>query len=768
MKNSQNRFYRHAVPIRALLILAGLGFIFSNSAFAFSYVSLHQWYSEDRGDSRLTSDPNWAGRTGVIKEGYRWVGIVGDAVTPHLQSHQRMPDTIPLHTWYNPSTRDHVTSTEYQWRPSSPASTRPNGYRYVRLEGYIYHGAMAGTVPLYKYWSHSRADQHTTSAVLPKDFYVNPGKPRFDIRSYGTASRQGYVIMPGKSRPSGEHRTRLGVGGVMFRGRYGVVNGSAKVMVVAKEYQDVRLRHNIDQLNSRVFNEYGHNAKEYFEEISGGKFSLVSGGIIGPLRFEDDPSTFANEALYNCNAQANPETEQAKITLLRRLCPGYRPYNDRRTYENTVLPRDIAQIDRQVDFRRYDRNRDGKIDSSELIITVFRAAPNSATVDRSRFPAGNSGGGLARFQNSYGGCLPVDGIEYCAPIIDLGEGASLMTIAHELFHAIETSVSGNDIYPGNYAASLMAATISRSEDDRKTYHLDAWHKMRVGWTEPHIKVIGEGVPPSSITLKAPNIRSRNSEYSPIIFFDPDRSTREMFLAEARLRKSYDSGTSDTGVAVWYAKLNPNSSVPNLNPFRIVKENYSGSRRRWIARDRDRRIDGGLSLWTIGFKDEMKSNFIEQRRGGHWTFLNPQYGDRALNWYHENPVPLRRISLGPSSGLSLRTTRKTSNSIDLIWTPDNTLPFKPRIHRLRSTATPNRLTLEGDFGGVENTKLWIQSVSSSRRQEIRIRNFGSSSLQFDKPENLTSGKYHLFLTSDAAGRVRGNKIPYDIRSGGGLI
>jgi hypothetical protein len=301
----------------------------------------------------------------------------------------------------------------------------------------------------------------------------------------------------------------------------------------------------------------------------------------------------------------------------------------------------------------------------------------------------------------------------------------------------------------------MAGTVPNSEDDRRTYHLDAWHKMRVGWVEPHIKVIGSGIPPSSMTVKAPDMLSRNSGYAPIIFFDPKRSTREMFLAEARLKKSYDSGTSDTGIAVWYAKLNPNSSIPNLNPFRILKENYSGSPRTWNARG-----DGGLSLWTIGFKDEDKNNSIEHRRTGHWTYLNPQYGNQPLYWYHENPREEQPVTLGPSSGLSLLTERKTENSIDLIWTPDSNLPFKPRIHRLRSTGTANRLALEGNFGREENMKLWVQAVSGGRPQELSIRNFEASSLLFDEPENLNPGKYHIYLTSDVAGRVRGNKFPYN--------
>ncbi|MBL4672231.1 MAG: hypothetical protein JKX81_08205 [Arenicella sp.] len=279
MNNSHSilRFRRKVVLVYISLIMGGLALSVSSTALAFNYVALHQWYNEDRGDSRLSSDPNWGGSRGKIKEGYRWIGIVGNAVTPHLASGQLLPDTIPLHTWYNPNTRDHVTSTERKWLVSSPASARPDGYRYVRLEGYVYRGAMAGTVPLYKYWSRTKNEQHTTSAVIPEDFYVNPGKPRFDASSYGPASRQGYVITPNRSQPSSEHRTRLGVGNARFRGRNGVVKGVAKVMVVAKEYQNVRLRHSLDQLNSLVFNAPGYNAKAYFKEISGGKFSLVSG-----------------------------------------------------------------------------------------------------------------------------------------------------------------------------------------------------------------------------------------------------------------------------------------------------------------------------------------------------------------------------------------------------------------------------------------------------------------------------------------------------------
>jgi hypothetical protein len=104
--------------------------------------------------------------------------------------------------------------------------------------------------------------------------------------------------------------------------------------------------------------------------------------------------------------------------------------------------------------------------------------------------------------------------------------ASFMSITHELSHSLGTV----DLYANNCRSSgltLMSCTIFATDDDRRTYHLDPWHKMRLGWLRPRIFTLGSG---GVATVAASQINSPNT---PVILHDPAKGTSEYFLVEFR-------------------------------------------------------------------------------------------------------------------------------------------------------------------------------------------------------------------------------------------
>lgn len=100
--------------------------------------------------------------------------------------------TVKLYSWYSPSRGDNFATSEPEWiHWEGDGKKRSPDYRLVRLEGYLYDPARpqpAGTKPLYRWYSKSRGDNHTTAA------FENEGKRGEGLQpDYGKPELLGYV-----------------------------------------------------------------------------------------------------------------------------------------------------------------------------------------------------------------------------------------------------------------------------------------------------------------------------------------------------------------------------------------------------------------------------------------------------------------------------------------------------------------------------------------------------------------------------------------------
>lgn len=120
-------------------------------------VPVFNWYSSDRGDNFLTTDPRWSVDYaslriereqivgGPVQSGYRLFRHEGFAYDPHLP---QPPDTIPLYSWWNGTRKDNFVSTDPRWSVDPLniewggehliSDVEREGYSLYRLEGYIY------------------------------------------------------------------------------------------------------------------------------------------------------------------------------------------------------------------------------------------------------------------------------------------------------------------------------------------------------------------------------------------------------------------------------------------------------------------------------------------------------------------------------------------------------------------------------------------------------------------------------------------------------
>lgn len=95
-------------------------------------IPLYSWWHRGRGDNFLTSDPRWSGDVGKVQDGYYLHRIEGYIYSP---DRPRPGNTIPLFSWWHPQHLDNFTTSDREWR--GDIGRIKDGYHLYRLEGYV-------------------------------------------------------------------------------------------------------------------------------------------------------------------------------------------------------------------------------------------------------------------------------------------------------------------------------------------------------------------------------------------------------------------------------------------------------------------------------------------------------------------------------------------------------------------------------------------------------------------------------------------------------
>lgn len=124
-----------------------------------------------------------------------------------------------------------------------------------------------------------------------------------------------------------------------------------------------------------------------------------------------------------------------------------------------------------------------------------------------------------------------------------------MTDCHEMAHllgALDFYGIWSALQDLNRLLSLMSVT------DGGKIHLDAWHKLQFGWSEPRIFPLNSG---GTATLNAAQLGVTNA---PIILYDTNRGPSEYFLLEYRATNvtslgggGFDAGVNGDGLLIWH-------------------------------------------------------------------------------------------------------------------------------------------------------------------------------------------------------------------------
>lgn len=277
--------------------------------------------------------------------------------------------------------------------------------------------------------------------------------------------------------------------------------------------------HDAAYFDSLVFNPFppvnsqSHNG--CFLENSNGRFIWTRAGIIGPLQLS------ANERKDNYSTGFKGPHYFSNI-IKKAMMTGF-------------------------NFQQYDTNGDAEITDDELQIMIIT---NDSDV-------GNRPSDFTK----------PDGFAYgirANKVVALSDLSDFASRCHELFHSLDAT----DLYGADGLSrrlTLMGGTIA-PPNFTAIWHLDPWHKMQLGWSEPRIRSIHIG---GIETIPAAQMLRSNSA---IIYYDPARGTNEYFMLEYRTSSSpngagYDSQVAGNGLVVWHVQQDANRnafSVPEVH------------------------------------------------------------------------------------------------------------------------------------------------------------------------------------------------------------
>ena len=239
----------------------------------------------------------------------------------------------------------------------------------------------------------------------------------------------------------------------------------------------------------------------FFAENSGGRFTITRAALVGPIKrgpfYDTDPG---------------PETRLRDILEAAEALAPDAFFGADKDADNQVEFEELLGVTVENFLHGYPANRDN------VPFSITRQLPGGGTQTKT-------------VQVHVAGCSLRTPFYQCA---------------HELSHSLGTV----DMYnngSGNFGLTLMSG-YSFESDDQVPVHLDAWHKMVLGWCTPRIRRLD-----LSGSELLPQIRAGVAA-DPVLLWHPDRRANEYFLVERRTPRAadarYDVGVAGDGVLIW--------------------------------------------------------------------------------------------------------------------------------------------------------------------------------------------------------------------------
>ncbi len=357
--------------------------------------------------------------------GYTYMRLEGRIFSP---TGTQPPGTKGLYSWYSAERADQIASADAAWKPTSASdTTRPGGYQFVRLEGYLHDMPRLGTLPLRLWYSGSLQDNWVTTDPLAD------GVPRDPEGGYTQPSTtpQGYVVAPAQSVPLAQFGW-----GTMRRNGF-PASGNRPLLVMAVTYDDTPLEKTFVEIEAQYFGTGAITVQKFFKENSHNRFNWTNGGVI--------------HIGYPGNFSTTAGVDAREVALKKAVTQGY-------------------------NWKQWDADNDNIVEEQELGVVFYGAHPSSSPL------AGQTSGGAYDV-------LAANGLRIQTKVAGAYDTSPLSLHMHEVTHLLgATDFYGSD---GSMSEGLTMMGRQSVNPLDWSVHLDPWHKMRLGWLEPITYVIGQ-------------------------------------------------------------------------------------------------------------------------------------------------------------------------------------------------------------------------------------------------------------------------------------
>lgn len=344
-----------------------------------------------------------------------------------------------------------------------------------------------------------------------------------------------------------------------------------------------------------------NSTNDYFQKASGGRFKLTNAGVLG---------------WFN-----NGSVIWEKVGEKLPFCiDGYRNRHIAKRADA------LKQAEKSFNFAQYDRNRDGVLSSSELVIVLI--IPQKV------------GFGKARVQVNDAECdvpkLTLDGVAI-PDIVEWytnAQTSDFIVAAHELGHQI---LGLDDVYStpkviGAGGMSLMSLTVDGAPSEISS-HVDPLHKLPLGWITPKIIDHDGDYAIEDVKLGGKVFILPRYRTDPVLPWFGSRG-EEYFIVENRqenLLGLYDAGIADSGIGVWHVVSDPkdNAAKPRgLKAADWVAMDQTQARRGMRLLKRFASYSAATGVATILANDTLWDAFGSNLSSG---LCNSAFPDNFASW-----------------------------------------------------------------------------------------------------------------------------------------
>jgi immune inhibitor A len=436
--------------------------------------------------------------------------------------------------------------------------------------------------------------------------------------------------------------------------------GERAALVILVDFNDNGASYSADQFDSLIYGENQNSMRDYYSEVSHGKFTISKSSVITQwVRAPRDYSYYIGDSFG--------------------IYPG--------TYPNNVQGIVVAACslaDPVVDFSDFDKDGDGMVDA----IFIVHAGPGAeetgdpGCVWSHKWQLSNTGSGCpGAFQTNDGVVVDVYSME--PERFETYSGRITVGVfAHEFGHVLGLP----DLYDTDYSTyglgifGIMAAgSWGRPHKDSlpgsTPTHFCAWSKYQFGWLDNLVEVTRYGVPKrEDVQVSA----AATSPFAVRMLEDPNGAdwetysggTGEYFLVENRYQTGFDRGLPGNGLLILHIDDSRQDNDHEDHP--LVGIMQADGDARFLLSD----LGEDSDLWknaTYGFGDTTTPNSFDYDGNptGVWVYDIGGAGSTITASFWVTPVFLGRVYSFPNPFIA-REEPSWGSKVIITYVPSDTM------------------------------------------------------------------------------------------------